>query len=95
MTDTVTGTSVCWQLGQPKPLWTGIGSFAGFGRDGWVLTHYQGRTATIRSTETGAALWRHPKVLIARLKGRDVWLFFEDGFQSWQAEWRNDPSCKR
>ena len=84
------GQSVCWKVGQPKSLWTAAGCFAGFGKDGWVLTHDRGRTATIRSVETGAALWEQPEVMIAQPKGQQVWLFFEHSFQSWKAEWRVD-----
>ena len=80
--------SVCWKLNQKKPLWTGSGSFAGFGEDGWVLTHNQGRTATVRSIKTGDALWERPKIQVARPKGQHVWLFFEESFQSWKAEWQ-------
>ena len=83
------GRSVCWKVGQPEPLWTASGCFAGFGKDGWVLTHDRGRTATIRSVETGAALWERPEVVIARPKGQHVWLFFERSFQSWKAEWQS------
>lgn len=81
--------SVCWRVDEPEPLWTGAGSFAGFGKDGWVLTHNQGQTATIRSIETGDSLWEQPKVLIAKPKGQHVWLFFEHSFQSWKADWRS------
>ncbi|MEC9094604.1 MAG: hypothetical protein VX438_17980 [Planctomycetota bacterium] len=84
------GESVCWKVGQPKPLWTAAGCFAGFGKDGWVLTHDRGRTATIRSVETGAALWEQPEVMVTLVKGQHVWLFFEHSFQSWKAEWRID-----
>lgn len=83
------GRSVCWKVGQPEPLWTAAGCFAGFGKDGWVLTHDRGGTATIRSVETGAMLWERPEALIARPKGQHVWLFFEDSFQSWKAEWQS------
>ena len=95
------GRSVCWKVGQPKPLWTAAGCFAGFGKDGWVLTHDRGQTATIRSVDTGATLWEQPKVMIAQPKGQHVWLFFEHRLQSWKAEWRiagrpaNEPSGNR
>jgi len=84
------GQSVCWKVGQPKPLWTAPGFFAGFGKDGWVLTHDRGGTATIRSVETGASLWEQPEVMVTLVKGQHVWLFFEHSFQSWKAEWRVD-----
>ena len=84
------GQSVCWQVGQPKPLWTVPGFFAGFGKEGWVLTHDRGGTATIRSVESGAAIWEQPEVMVALAKGQHIWLFFEHSVQSWKAEWRND-----
>ena len=87
--------SVCWKLNQEKPLWTGSGSFAGFGKDGWVLTHDQGRTATIRSIESGAPLFERPKVEIARPKGQHLWLFFEHSFQSWEAKWQKVSSADK
>ncbi|MCH2597260.1 MAG: hypothetical protein MKZ95_15910 [Pirellulales bacterium] len=82
------GKSVCWKVGQPKPLWTVPGFFAGFGEEGWVLTHDRGGTATIRSVETGAALWEQPEVMVALRKGQHIWLFFERSLQAWKAEWR-------
>ena len=66
-----------------------------------MLTHDRGQTATIRSVDTGAALWEQPKVMIAQPKGQHVWLFFEHRLQSWKAEWRiagrpaNEPSGNR
>ena len=84
------GQSVCWKVGQPKPLWTAPGFFAGFGKDGWVLTHDRGGTANIRSVETGASLWKQPEVMVALAKGQHIWLFFEQIVQAWNAEWRND-----
>jgi len=90
------GQSVCWKVGQPKPLWTAPGFFAGFGKDGWVLTHERGGTANIRSVETGASLWEQPEVMVTLAKGQHVWLFFEHNIQSWKAEWRADgsePEC--
>ena len=90
------GQSVCWKVGQPKPLWTAPGFFAGFGKDGWVLTHERGGTANIRSVETGASLWEQPEVMVTVAKGQHVWLFFEHNIQSWKAEWRVDgsePEC--
>lgn len=78
---------VCWKVGMPEPLWTEFGGYASFGGDGsWVLTHNQGGTLRLRAIHTGSVLWEQPNVQVALAKGSNVWAFFDERFQLWNAK---------